>query len=83
MLGKNPRRSVGAWYKYDIEQLGESQNSFITDNCDQLAKGNYLAVSKKVEANGLIPLQELTSCDNVALKSIFENRRFIVYKIGQ
>lgn len=32
MLGKNPRRSLGAWYKYDIEQLGESQNSFITDN---------------------------------------------------
>ncbi|HNW96973.1 MAG TPA: DUF5686 family protein [Bacteroidales bacterium] len=32
MLNKNPRRSIGAWYKYDIEQLGESQNSFITDN---------------------------------------------------
>jgi hypothetical protein len=32
MLNKNPRKSVGASYKYDIEQLGESQNSFITDN---------------------------------------------------
>lgn len=32
MLGKNPRKSIGTWYKYDIEQLGESQNSFITDN---------------------------------------------------
>jgi hypothetical protein len=32
MLSKNPRKSVGASYKFDIEQLGESQNSFITDN---------------------------------------------------
>ena len=32
MLDKNPRKSIGASYKYDIEQLGESQNSFITDN---------------------------------------------------
>ncbi len=32
MLNKNPRKSIGASYKYDIEQLGESQNSFINDN---------------------------------------------------
>ncbi|MFH0867423.1 MAG: DUF5686 family protein [Bacteroidota bacterium] len=32
MLAKNPRKSFGAWYKYDIEQLAESQNSFVTDN---------------------------------------------------
>jgi hypothetical protein len=32
MLNKNPRRSIAASYKYDIEQLGESQNSFISDN---------------------------------------------------
>ena len=32
MLNKNPRKSIGASYKYDIEQLGESQNSFTNDN---------------------------------------------------
>jgi len=32
MLNKNPRKSISASYKYDIEQLGESQNSFINDN---------------------------------------------------
>jgi hypothetical protein len=32
VLNKNPRKSTGLDYKYDIEQLGESQNSFITDN---------------------------------------------------
>lgn len=32
VLNKNPRKAFGIDYKYDIEQLGESQNSFITDN---------------------------------------------------
>ena len=83
LRAKTPSDSVIVFFKPRAMHLMSGRNSFITDNCDQLAKGNYLAVSKKVEANGLIPLQELTSCDNVALKSIFENRRFIVYKIGQ
>ena len=32
MLNKNPRKSISSSYKYDIEQLGESQNSFSNDN---------------------------------------------------
>ena len=32
MFSKNPRLSVGASYKYDIEQLGKSQNAFLQDN---------------------------------------------------
>jgi len=31
MMSKNPRKSFGASYKYDIEQLGESQHSFRND----------------------------------------------------
>ncbi len=32
MFSKNPRRSGALYYKKDVEQLGESPNSFITDN---------------------------------------------------
>jgi hypothetical protein len=32
MVNKNPRRSVGVFYKYDIEQLGQDPNAFATDN---------------------------------------------------
>lgn len=32
MISKNPRISVGANYKYDMEQLGQSQNAFLQDN---------------------------------------------------
>jgi hypothetical protein len=32
MLGKNPRRSVGLYYRYDMEQLGQDPNAFSEDN---------------------------------------------------
>lgn len=32
MLSKNPRRSVGGSYKYDLEQLGQDQAAFSEDN---------------------------------------------------
>ncbi|MCK4288117.1 MAG: carboxypeptidase-like regulatory domain-containing protein [Bacteroidales bacterium] len=32
MLSKNPRRSFGASYLYDIEQLGQSENAYSEDN---------------------------------------------------
>jgi hypothetical protein len=32
MLGKNPRRSVGLSFKYDMEQLGQDPNAFSEDN---------------------------------------------------
>lgn len=32
MLGKNPRRSFGTSYKYDMEQLGQDPNAFSEDN---------------------------------------------------
>ncbi len=32
MVGKNPRRSAGIYYKYDMEQLGQDPNAFSEDN---------------------------------------------------
>lgn len=32
MVGKNPRRSFGVYYKYDMEQLGADPNAFSEDN---------------------------------------------------
>ena len=32
MFSKNPRRTAGLYFKNDVEQLGESQNAFISDN---------------------------------------------------
>lgn len=32
MVGKNPRRSIGLAYRYDMEQLGQDPNAFSEDN---------------------------------------------------
>lgn len=32
MLMKNPRRSIGAFFRYDMEQLGQDPNAFSEDN---------------------------------------------------
>jgi hypothetical protein len=32
MVGKNPRRSIGLSFKYDMEQLGQDPNAFSEDN---------------------------------------------------
>jgi hypothetical protein len=32
MVGKNPRRSIGLYYKNDMEQLGQDPNAFSEDN---------------------------------------------------
>lgn len=32
MFSKNPRKSLGVYYKNDVEQLGQSQNAFREDN---------------------------------------------------
>ncbi len=78
-----PADSVVVFFRPRAMRLMSGRDAFITDDCSQLAKGNYLALSRKVEANGLIPLQELTQCPGVGLKSVFENRRFVVYEIGK
>jgi hypothetical protein len=55
MLDKNPRKTVGASYKYDVEQLGESQNSFITDNILasllRSSPANKLSMVREFKAN--------------------------------
>jgi len=61
MFNKNPRRSLTASYKNDIEQLGESQNSFITDNI-------LASLLRRSPNNQLTMVKEF--------KSIYENEWF-------
>jgi hypothetical protein len=47
--------------------------------CDRLSLGDFVVLSKKAE-NSQIPPEKIESC-NLPLDEVFENRRFIVYKI--
>ena len=48
--------------------------------CDRMLKGDYIAISKKVDENQQIPAEQIDEC-NLSLDKVLENRRFIVYEI--
>jgi len=54
MINKSPRKSIGASYKYDIEQLGESQNAFRSDDilASLLSRSPYDKLSMVREIKG-------------------------------
>jgi hypothetical protein len=48
--------------------------------CDRIPSGDYLVLSKKVGENQQIPPEKISSC-KLPLQDVFENRRFMVYRI--
>jgi hypothetical protein len=56
----------------------------MTERCEDLSKGNYLAVSEKIGDNGQISPDQVMTCNPaVRLDEIFNNKRFTVYKINR
>lgn len=78
---KTPAESVIVFFKPRALRLFTDRDSFMTERCADLPKGDYLALSKKVGDNGQIALEEVTSCTEVKFEEVFNNRRFTVYKI--
>jgi hypothetical protein len=81
---KTPAESVIIFFKPRAMRLFTERDSFMTDRCEDLRKGNYLALSEKVGDNGQIPPEEVPTCGSwVSLEQVFNNRRFTIYKIGK
>jgi 4-amino-4-deoxy-L-arabinose transferase-like glycosyltransferase len=77
---KTPPDSVLIFYKARVMRLMTDHPSIMINECDGMLKGDYLIVSKKVERNNQVPLDEIDSC-NLLLDKELENRRFVIYKI--
>jgi hypothetical protein len=79
---KTPKDSVIIFMRPRALRLLTGHDSFMTENCADLAKGNYVAIHEKYADNGQIAPEKVTSC-NPALKLdvVFNNKRFTVYKI--
>ena len=60
-------------------RLFTTRDTFMSTDCDRLPLGDYVVLSKKAE-NSQIPPGEIDQC-NLALKNVFENRRFIIYEV--
>jgi hypothetical protein len=78
---KTPAQSVIIFFRPRALRLFTDRDSFMTERCADLPKGDYLALSKKVEDNGQIAPGEISSCSRVKLEEMFNNKRFIVYEI--
>jgi 4-amino-4-deoxy-L-arabinose transferase-like glycosyltransferase len=79
---KTPTDSIVIFMRPRALRLFTGRDAFMTENCADLAKGNYVAIHEKYADNGQIAPEKVTSC-NPALKLdvVFNNKRFTVYKI--
>jgi hypothetical protein len=78
---KTPADSVIVFYKPRAMRLFTDRDTFMSTECDRLTLGDYLVLSYKAE-NSQIPPAEIDKC-GLALQKIFENNKFIIYKLPQ
>jgi hypothetical protein len=81
---KTPADSIVIFMRPRALRLFTGHDSFMTENCADLAKGDYVAIHEKYADIGQIAPEKVTTC-NPALKLdvVFNNKRFTVYKINQ
>jgi hypothetical protein len=78
---ETPPDSVIVFYKPRAMRLFTDRDTFMSTECDRLPLGDFVVISKKAE-NSQIPPDEIDECQ-LALENLFENQRFIIYKIPQ
>jgi hypothetical protein len=74
-----PPDSIVVFFKPRAMRLFTDRDAFMSFECKRLPLGDYVVISKKAE-NSQVPLEQIGSC-NLPLDDVYENRRFIVYKI--
>lgn len=77
---ETPADSVVVFFKPRAMRLMTDRDTLMINQCEGMLKGDYIVLSKKVAENNQVPPERIGSC-NLPLENVFENRRFIVYKI--
>ena len=72
--------SVIIFFKPRAMHLFTDRNALALTECNRMTEGDYLALSKKVGENLQIPPEQIAEC-NLPLEQVFENRRFVVYRV--
>lgn len=72
--------SVIIFFKPRAMRLMTGHDSLALTECERLPEGDYLVLSKKVGENLQIPPEQIDAC-NLPLDKLFENRRFVVYRV--
>jgi hypothetical protein len=79
---KTPSDSVIVFFKPRVMTLMTDHLSIMSTECDRLLTGDYVVISKKDGSNQQIPPNEISSC-NAPLNKVFQNLRFIIYKVDK
>ncbi|MBN1449847.1 MAG: hypothetical protein JW963_02445 [Anaerolineales bacterium] len=75
-----PPDSVIVFFKPRAMRLMTERASLALTECERILEGDYLALSKKVGENLQIPPERIDEC-HLALDMVFQNRRFVVYRV--
>src|SRR5688572_1993037 len=77
---ETPPDSILIFFKPRAMRLMTEHDTLMINQCEELFRGDYIILSKKVGENNQVPPERIDSC-NLPLDSVFENRRFIIYEI--
>jgi hypothetical protein len=77
---QTPPESVIVFFKPRALRLMTDHDALALTECARMPEGDYLALSKKVGENLQIPPERIKEC-NLPLDKVFENRRFLVYRL--
>jgi hypothetical protein len=77
--GNTSSESIVVFFKPRAMRLFTNRDSIMVLECERLKLGDYLAIHKKWDNSQIRP-DAVDEC-GVPLESVFENRRFIVYKV--
>ncbi len=79
---ETPADSVIVFVRPRAMRLFTDRDSFMTTRCEDLPRGDYVAVHEKIGDVGQIPPEQISACPGAALEEVFNNRRFTVYRIN-
>ncbi len=79
---ETPADAVIVFVRPRAMRLFTDRDSFMTTRCEDLPKGDYVAIHEKIGDVGQIPPEQITACPGLALEKVFNNRRFTVYRIN-
>jgi hypothetical protein len=79
---QTPSDSVVIFFRPRAMRLLSGRDSFVSTECERLPLGDYLALSKKADDSLQLPEGDAQGC-GLSLMPVFENRRFIVFRLSQ
>lgn len=81
---KTPEDSIVIFFKPRAMNLLTERNSFMTKNCEDLLKAEYIVMHKFMGTYDQIKPEKISDCNpNVSLTQIFENEMFLTYSIDR